>query len=199
MFFVLFLLSGIIFSGCGGISKPTSFYLLTPIETGYNRKFKMPSDLTIGVGPVKISKYLERPQIITRSGKNRIGFSEFHHWAEDLEDNIENVISENLSIIYKTENIENFPWPTRTKIDYQLIFYLDRFEKTKNGRAAVSVRVKILYGKGRRKSLRYRIFENAAGNNYDSIVLALSKAIGKISMNVADEIKNIDDKKDESL
>src|SRR5262245_19194049 len=41
--------------------------------------------VSIGVGPVIMPGYLDRTQIVTRSGPDRVKLASFHRWAEPLE------------------------------------------------------------------------------------------------------------------
>ena len=48
----------------------------------------------IGVGPVTVPDYLDRPQIATRSSSSSLQFSEFDRWAEPLEKNLMRVLAD---------------------------------------------------------------------------------------------------------
>ena len=53
--------------GCapiGGTTPPSRFYLLTSLEAPPPRT----NGPGLGVGPVRIAEYLDRPQIVTRRG-----------------------------------------------------------------------------------------------------------------------------------
>ena len=68
-----------------------SYYLLTPegpAPSGGGRG--------IGVGPVSLAAYLDRPNLVFREGSNRFAVAESHRWAGDLEDNISSVLAANL-------------------------------------------------------------------------------------------------------
>ena len=41
-------------------------------------------DLTVGVGPVTLPPYLDRPQLVTRAGSNRAVLADFDSWVEPL-------------------------------------------------------------------------------------------------------------------
>ena len=57
----------LVLSGCFGSTPPTQFYLL-PLPTGGDTappSSAVQRALTIGVGPVTVPPYLDRPQIVT--------------------------------------------------------------------------------------------------------------------------------------
>ncbi|MFW6242141.1 MAG: PqiC family protein, partial [Thermodesulfobacteriota bacterium] len=61
-----------------GRSLPTRFYLLTPQKTGPGAA--PTAGPSVGVGPVELPDYLDRPQILTRAGEHEIHFAEFDQW-----------------------------------------------------------------------------------------------------------------------
>ena len=42
--------------------------------------------------PIQLPKYLDRPHIVTRTGKNNIDYSQFLRWAEPLDDGIARIM-----------------------------------------------------------------------------------------------------------
>ena len=86
------------------------------------------SQLTIGVGPVDFPDYLRRLPVVTRVAPNRIDLSDEKRWAEPLDKNFTRVLSENLATLLDTQRIEKYPWPLRTKVDYQIEIDVQRFE-----------------------------------------------------------------------
>lgn len=69
-------------TGCAD-SQPTRFYTLSPLAAalGSTPPTLLP-DVTVGVGPVTLPPYLDRPQLVTRAGGNRVVLAEFDSWAE---------------------------------------------------------------------------------------------------------------------
>ena len=60
---------------------------------------------TIGVFPVAMPDYLDRPQVVTRVSENEIKLDEFNRWAEPLKENFYTVLVENLSTLLSNEKI----------------------------------------------------------------------------------------------
>ena len=78
-------------AGCNlTASQPTHFYVLTPL-TRADRLQPITGDkleLALGVGPVTLPSYLDRPQIVTRLESNRLDMAEFEQWAEPLQESV---------------------------------------------------------------------------------------------------------------
>src|SRR5262245_54561997 len=101
-----------VLSGCLGSTPPTQFYLVPsltgdtapPVSAGQR-------DLTLAVGPVTVPPYLDRPQIVTRTSRAKLGLADFDHWAGPLADTIARVLSEDLALLIPTERVVLSPWP----------------------------------------------------------------------------------------
>src|ERR671924_270261 len=103
-------------------SQPSRFYLLS---AGPNTDTASPETSgqqgpTIGVGPVTLPRYVDRPQIVTRTGPYEIKLAEFDRWAEALDANFTRVLADNLSLLLPTARVVMSPWPRATPLDYQV-------------------------------------------------------------------------------
>ena len=112
-------------TGCAR-SKPARYYLLSALSpvAGLNED----RGVSLGVGPIEFPKYLDRPQIVTRESHSRLDFGEFDRWAEPLDENFARVLSENLAELLSTDDVVEFPWTRSTRIDYQIIVTVNRFD-----------------------------------------------------------------------
>ncbi len=89
----------------GQPSKPSNFYVLTPqvsMEDGALLKpseSKADTQKVIGVGPIKIPSYIDRPQMVLRSGQDvRITLDEFNRWGEPLADNVPRIVTDMVAL-----------------------------------------------------------------------------------------------------
>src|SRR5664279_3044471 len=88
----------VLLTGCA--SSPSSkFYQLNPGQnkTSVTGDVSLDQSQVIAIGPVRIPDYLDRPQIVTRSGKNELKLSEFDRWAGSLESDVNRVLVEDIS------------------------------------------------------------------------------------------------------
>ena len=103
-------------------SSDTRFYLLgsQPVKTMTPAEKSRFSRLSIGIGPVHIPSYLDRPQIVTRTDRHELIIHDFHQWAEPLEVNIARVVREGLAVDTGARNTFFFPWRQSDVIDLQI-------------------------------------------------------------------------------
>lgn len=81
----------------------------------------MLQNLTLGLGPVSIAKYLDRSQLVVRVSPHEIRLEDFHQWAGSPRDDIPAILQENLSIILGIDTIYEYPWKSYADIDYQIV------------------------------------------------------------------------------
>jgi len=182
--------------GCiGGKSQPSRFYVLSrlPSETG-KQVAAAEQGLTIGVGPVSLPPYLDRPEIVTRSGGNEIHLSEFDRWAEPLRQNFIRVLAENLSILIPTDRTAVFPWERSIPVNYQVVVEVTRFEGNADGNSLLMARWSI-FGADRKQELlaRQSSFSEPIGppQDYKATVSAMSRSLADFSREIAAAIKTL--------
>jgi hypothetical protein len=83
-------------SGCGS-SPPTRFYILNEIAPPTAPVPIVANQIPVRVEPVAIASELDRPELVTRSGPNRVHVAGSERWAAPLPDQIRRVISDDLS------------------------------------------------------------------------------------------------------
>ncbi len=122
-------------SGCGSSPIP-NYYLLT---ANAQPSASARSELIIGVGPIEVSDFLERPQISIHGGTNRLEIDELNRWAEPLDRAVVRVMALNLAALLGTRKITGFPWRRDDRPDIAVriaILALDR----RQGQAVLGVR-----------------------------------------------------------
>ncbi|MHC4918433.1 MAG: PqiC family protein, partial [Planctomycetota bacterium] len=79
-------------------SEPANFYLLTPVHHPSNGSdTQTAAGPWVGIGPITLPQYLDRPQIVIRAAAGAVTLGEFDQWAESLQDGLSRVIGENLA------------------------------------------------------------------------------------------------------
>lgn len=190
---LLVFLACALLSGCAPI-VPVNYYQLTAMDVSSNASAtREAGTMVIGIGPVRLPEYLERPKIVTRVTPNRLQLSESHRWAEPLGENISRVLGENLAALLGTDRILLHPWPSSRTTDYQLIAEIFRFENESDGAARLVVRWSVKGPDGgivlpERRST-YRV--PAARQDQEGLVVALNEALGSFCREIAEEMKPV--------
>ncbi len=193
--FAVVTLGASVLGGCAGKSKPSKFYLLSPLpDAKAGRQVAAGErDLAVGIGPVVLPPYLDRAQIVTRASPNQLDLAEFDRWAEALRYNFPRTLTENLSFLLATHHVAVFPWDGSTTIDYQVAVDVTRFEGDADGNAVLIARWSI-FGKGMRELLvrkRSRFSEPAGTEDYEALVAAMSRTLANLSREIATAIETV--------
>lgn len=176
--------------GCAS-SPPTRFYTLNSLQ---GQKESPPDQgLTIVVGPIKFPEYLYRTEIVTRASSNKITLSEFDLWAGSLEEDFNRVLAENLSVLLSTEGVTVYPRLRPGVAKLQITMDVTRFDGSLGGDVSLIARWAILEGKERKVvSLRKStIIEPSGAQGYEAMVAANSRALEKLSREIAEVIKTL--------
>jgi uncharacterized lipoprotein YmbA len=168
------------------------FFVLSAISDPYTSTLASTfsgRSLTIGVGPITFPDYLRRLEVVTRTSDNELHLSAVNRWGEPLDKNFSRVLSENLARLLNTDQIEKFPWPLRTKIDYQIEVDVIRFEATGDNQAHLLVRWMIRDG-ATRKSLYASETSTSTpvGSGRTAAATALSADLATMSREIAAQV-----------
>ena len=132
---LLFLLATVflapfVLAGCGS-DKPTRLYVLS--ATTEQPATMSPQGISVGVGPITLPKYLDRPQIVLGVSVNQLSQANFDQWGGDLNDNVTRVLATNLSNLLGTERVSLYPWKDRPPTDIQVTMDVSKFETEADG------------------------------------------------------------------
>ena len=182
------LLLSLLFSG-GCASKSPNYYVLHSLQSQARGApaTEARNGPTIGVGPVKIPDYLDRPQMATRSTPSSLQFAEFDKWAEPLDKNVARILAENLSLLLATDRVLIFPWSGSIHVPYQVTVDLTRLDTTPDGKA-VLVAAWSVFGKDGTKLLamkRSSFTVPVQASGFDAMASAESRTVEEMSREIA--------------
>ena len=167
-------------------SKPVNHYLMSPV-TGVPVETAR-KDLALGVGPVQLPGYLHRPNLVTRTSPTRIEVPGDHKWGAPLDTHLTATLAENLGQRLGLESVLVYPWQPGTRLDYQLSADITRFIYADGAvrlDAGWSLRNRLT---GQTIEGSSRIAEDSS-DDYDDIVDAMSRAVARMSDDIALELR----------
>jgi uncharacterized lipoprotein YmbA len=183
------------------VSDPTQFYALSrvaaPRASTASASIAMSSVGGtgiggIGVGPVIVPGYLDRNQIVIRTGTDQVQISAFHRWAEPLEDGIARVLAEEIAGRVPTERVVVFPWRGRIArtIQYQVVVAVVRFDGRQGGDVTLDARWRVLASNGSELAFqRSTVIQGVEGSGYEPMIAAMDRALGILGQEIAAEIR----------
>ena len=151
-----------------------------------------PNGLVIGLGPITLPQYLDRPDIVTREGANQMRLPEYHRWAEPLEPLLTRIMAEDLYALLDASDV--IPLPQRGDIPLDRVVEVDvaRFDATQEGEVVLDARWRIYQGDNETLITSGRSLSaepSAPLPDYDAVVAAMSRAVGQVSREIARAIE----------
>jgi uncharacterized lipoprotein YmbA len=180
-------------AGCA--TTPARFYMLSAlpqVETA-SAMLTPPQGPTIGIGPVTLPRYLDRPQIVTRSGPYELKLAEFDRWVEPLDTNVTRVLADNLTSLLPTTRVVAHPWPRATSVDYQILVEVTHLLSQLGGESVLMADWSIFKGEGQQPLLsgKSRLSAPVAGQHHAAVVSAMSQTLADLSREIAAAAKGL--------
>jgi uncharacterized protein len=197
LYFVLLVLLFFSASGCLSVanSPVPRFYTLHSAENPENKvsKFNIDLGLIIGVGPVEIPAYQNRPQIVTRDKDGMLTFAQFERWGEALDSGLERLILENLAAMLPQAEFQIFPCNFDIPLDYQVIINVMQLESQLDTEIFLSVQWTIIDSKTKEMLLtkRSQIRQAINPHTYFGLAQTLSKSCSLLSTEIAEKLSEL--------
>ena len=178
-----------------GQTKPSSFYLLSPIadpSTGTSATVGANS-IALAIGPVRVPRHINRSQIVTYASPNKIQLDEFSRWGEPLAGNFARVLGDNLARLVPTQRIVVHPWRSGTPFEYQVTVEVSSFAVRPGGQATLVAQWAIFSRQGKRVIMSWRssFTQNVSSPGFEAAAAALSKLVADLSKDIATAVRKL--------
>jgi uncharacterized protein len=198
--FSLLLISVVSLTGCiGGSTPPSQFYLLEPINESTNSASGVSTRSVIALGPVRIARYIDRPQIVTSSSKNAYQLSELNRWAESLDGNISRVLAQNLSFLAPVDvvliNSSSQTGQAQLRVSVNIL----EFHVNPQGQAGLTAQWRVFRGEEMQLNRQLSYRTPASATDYPVMVAALNECLNRMSQDMAASIQQVLENKKASI
>jgi uncharacterized protein len=171
-------------------TQPTRFYTLSALQPQAGETAA--DGPAIGLEPVILPDYLDRPQIVTRAGPNRMMLADFDVWVEPLSGMFTRVLAQNLSVLLESEDVVILPELRDVRFDHHVQATVTQFDIAEDGQAVLDA-LWAVYGRDGRRPVRQdrsRITEAVAEpGDPAAVAAALSRALEGLSRDIAEAIR----------
>ena len=186
---LILVLAGSFSAGCA--TQKTRFYVLSPLDSGAGlvNETHEKGSLSVEIASLRLPRYLERSQIVTRTGQNRLERAKFHQWGESLQKNMIRVLARNLSRLLATPEIAVSPHRPPAPPDFRIELEVMQFERGSDGQVRLSAQWRLSGGRDR-KTLTTQITELETavvegGEDFDHTISAMTTLFGELSRIIA--------------
>ena len=181
----------LLIGGCG-VSPPAAFYTLDEASFEYTQDAD--SAAILGIGPIRVPEYLERPQIVTRGNGSELNIDDFHRWGEPIVDAQHRIIASNVDALLDDVIVVAYPYGAVADYDAKLVGRIDRFDMDATG----TTRLDVFWAVARADNEllvkpRRSLFTVAGGEPADpnSVATAMSDCLTQFSREIADAIGRV--------
>jgi uncharacterized lipoprotein YmbA len=186
----LILIALVAVAGCS--TAPSRFYSLSSTATADGTPA---TSAAVMVGPVTIPASVDQPEFVVQVAPNRVDVDEFNRWVAPLNDAIARAVAGDLVVLLGTPQVASAQLANFTP-DYRVTIDVQRFESIQ-GDAALDEAVWTVRktAGGETRSGRTVAREPAQGQGFDALAAAHSRAIAKMSADIAAAIRAEAEKK----
>jgi hypothetical protein len=167
-------------AGCA--SAPSKFYTLNSTAKGDGSST---ANYSIVVGPVSVPAEVDRPQFTVLVAPNQVAVDEFNRWAAPLNENIARVVAEDLTTLLGSPQVSTLPL-ANFEPTYHVSIEIQRFESVP-GKSALVEAVWVVRKTSDKISLSGHTLatEPVLGDSFDALAAAHSRALAKVSTDIA--------------
>ncbi len=173
----------------GGKSTPSPFYVLdSQIEPISDQKL---TELRMGVGPITIPGYIDRPQIVTKTESAELQLAEFERWAEPMGEMFTRTLTENIKSLTGSHHIYSYPWSSNLDFTYRINAKIIKFENNVNGDALLIAHWQLIHesGESKVKTMHSEFNANAKDASYSSRIAALNDTLTQFAKEIVAQLE----------
>jgi uncharacterized protein len=175
-------------AGCA--SPPAHFYTLSHSATAAAKPVDALPDISVIVGPVSIPAIIDTPQIVVTTSPNQVSLNEFNRWASPLQNNISRVVVDDLASMLGASRVSLVNQSMNADPDFRVAIDVQTFESVPGDSATLNATWIVRRTKdGKMQAGRTAVREPSTGMGYDALVAAHSRALARLSQDIADRIR----------
>jgi uncharacterized lipoprotein YmbA len=170
-----------------GASPRERYYTLTPEASA---PVTGTSTLAIAVGPVSVPAAVDQPQIVAQVAANQVALHEYHRWASPLKGEIARVLAADLAQELGTPRVWSWSHATFANADLQVVVDVQRFDSVLGEAVTIEALWTIRpFAAGPPKTGRSFVRQATAGDGFEALAAAHSRALAQVSRDIAAAIR----------
>jgi len=168
---------------------------------GAGKKINIASGTLIGVGPVKIPEYQNRPQIVTRDKEGMLKFAQFDRWGESLDLGMARLIETELSAMFPEGRFALYPWDPSITVKYQVAVEIVQLDSELDKDMFLVAQWLVIDAKNRETVVirRSEFKLPVIPRNYSGLAKTLSTACASLSGEIAEALDVLETKDDAAV
>jgi hypothetical protein len=152
----------------------------------------------VGLLPVALPGYLERPQLVTWVAPGELRIDEYLRWAEPLDAGFSRALAANLQAVLPDSRVVRSPWPSSARLGARVRVEVQRFGPEAGGEVVLEGRFAVLPAEGERPLVarpvalkRGPLASGPAGVDPAAGVDAMSELVADLARDVAAALRSL--------
>lgn len=173
--------------GCAS-SPDARHYILSANASGEVANWGETSPKVL-VGSINVPEYIKRAEIVFQTSGNQITLNEFDRWAESIDSNIANVLSENLARLLSSSSVYTDDSEFFTRPDITIRVDVKRFGLVENQQVVLQVSWEI--DDNRNQSSQFwsdSFYASPQGKDVSATVVAMSEVLEQLSQKISQQL-----------
>jgi len=152
----------------------------------------------VGLLPVALPGYLERPQLVTWVAPGELRIDEYLRWAEPLDAGFSRTLAANLQAVLPDSRVVRSPWPSSARLGARVRVEVQRFGPEASREVVLEGRFAVLPAEGERPLVarpvalkRGPLASGPAGVDAAAGVDAMSELVGDLAREIAAALRSL--------
>jgi uncharacterized protein len=184
---VLVLAAGVGLSGCVlKRSKDAQVFVLEPLATRAAAAVPDAAPaVVVGVLPVEVPGWIDRPQITSRVAGSRVVTDEFARWGEPIAKGVGRVVAENLAALLPDRRIVTAPWAGYEPVVHKVELTITELARQADGSVLLEARWAVVGPDRSTLAQKRSSHRSLAAAGAEGLVDASSQALEALSREIA--------------
>ena len=185
-------LAGLALGCLGGAKAQPEFFTLSPAAAAAGTPLAARPELGLALGQIELPRYLDRDELVTRSGPHELEVWGGVRWGGSLRTDIQRVVADDLGQLLGTARIAVYPVEARFPVRYRVLLDLLEFGGARSGPVTLRARWTIAGGDGSALAVGESAVEQPlASASWADYVAAHSAALGAVTRELAEHIATL--------
>jgi len=173
-------------------SKDSQVFVLEPLAArGATAAAAAAPVAVVGVLPVEVPGWIDRPQVTSRVAGSQVTTDEFSRWGEPVARGIQRVVAENLAALLPGRRIVKAPWAGYEPVVHKLELTVTELSRQTDGSVLLEARWAVI-GEGRVTLVQRRSSHRSpAGPGAAGTVGGSSQALEALSREIAETLSGL--------
>jgi len=180
-------------TGClGGGSPEPEYFTLSPAAGMNATPLAARPELGLVLGQVDLPRYLDRSELVTRSGAHGLRVWNLQRWGGSLRTDIQRLVADDLGRLLGTARIAVYPAEARFPVSYRVLLELIEFGSAPGHPVALRARWTVAGADGLALAVgETNVEQPPASPSWEDYVAAHSAALGVVTHEIATRIANL--------